>query len=398
MALQKATTELCVSHSNLVKWTVKGIGNINSLDKILKSKKKATHKGPLSQLKSLDDALLRYIFELRKQGVIVNTFIVLLFLLAELCANNYTSRCSGMKRFFVAHLFAYQMGTHTSQHVPAEVKSKAFNFMVFMHHIIFGVNCDRHFVINMDRLPVYFSMNAKRMLKRTLKLIKKTIHIHTLTDNTKPVTMAVTICADGTLLPSVLVFKGQPNDRFMKKEFPSGIYPPNHFYHCQLAVWMDKTVMIVWVKPVLKPYVAMAPDHIVPIVILDMYQCHMMALVVQIIQELGAEVQHIPGGCTSLCQPINAGFNKPFKDCMQWQWINWMLAEDIVHGTTSPLLRADVANWVNAAMAEMKAEGRIIRNIWRRHGYEWFVGDKDVGDKVVGGNREGEEEAGLIAN
>ena len=75
-----------------------------------------------------------------------------------------------------------------------------------------------------------------------------------------------------------------------------------------------------------------------------------------------------------------------------------MLAEDIVHGTTSPLSRADVANWVNAAMAEMKAEGRIIRNIWRRHGYEWFVGDKDVGDKVVGGNGEGEEEVGLIAN
>ena len=74
--------------------------------------------------------------------------------------------------------------------------------------------------------------------------------------------------------------------------------------------------MIVWVNKVLAPYVAMAPDHVIPILVLDMYQCHIIALVVQIIQELGVEVKHIPGRCTSLCQPFNVGFNKPFKDCM----------------------------------------------------------------------------------
>ncbi len=94
----------------------------------------------------------------------------------------------------------------------------------------------------------------------------------------------------------MLVFKGQPHGRIAKKEFPSGVYPPNHFYHCQLSAWMDKSVMIAWVKTVLKPYVMTAPDHVVPIVILDMYHCHMMALVVQMIQELKVEVKHIPGG------------------------------------------------------------------------------------------------------
>jgi hypothetical protein len=48
----------------------------------------------------------------------------------------------------------------------------------------------------------------------------------------------------------------------------------------------------------------------------------MMALVVQKVQELRLEVKNIPGGCTSLCQPIDVdvGFNKPFKDRMQRQW------------------------------------------------------------------------------
>jgi hypothetical protein len=76
---------------------------------------------------------------------------------------------------------------------------------------------------------------------------------------------------------------------------------------------MDKEVMIVWVNKVLALYVATAPDHVNPILILDMYQCHMMTSVVQMIQELGVEVQHIPGGRTTFCQPVDVSFNKPFK-------------------------------------------------------------------------------------
>ena len=61
------------------------------------------------------------------------------------------------------------MGTHTLQRMPAEVESKALNFMLFMRRIIFCANRDRHFVINMDQTPVYFSINAKRTLELTKK-------------------------------------------------------------------------------------------------------------------------------------------------------------------------------------------------------------------------------------
>jgi hypothetical protein len=189
------------------------------------------------------------------------------------------------------------MGMHMLQCPPAKVESKVF-FMRFMHRIISGGNHDLRFVINMDQTPVYFLMNAKR----TFDVVgKKTVHIRMLTNDTKRVTMAVTITADGTLLPSTLIFKGKPNGRIVRAESPSGDYPATHFYKCQDAAWMDEEGMIAWVNKVLAPYVAMALDHVVPILILDMYRCHMMAWVVQMIQELGVEVQHIPGGCTSLC-------------------------------------------------------------------------------------------------
>ncbi len=117
-----------------------------------------------------------------------------------------------------------------------------------------------------------------------------------------------------------------------------------------------------------------------------------MASVVQMIQELGVEVQHIPGGCNSLCKLVDVGFNKPFKDRMRRQWMNWMIAEGIVHGTTSPPTRLDVAKWVDAAMLEMKGEGQIIYNAWKRHGNEWFIDDAPV-EQDAGGNEDGAEGA-----
>ena len=73
----------------------------------------------------------------------------------------------------------------------------------------------------------------------------------------------------------------------MKKEFPTF---DNSMYHaCQENAWMDKQVMLMWVGKVLKPSVESAPESIVPLLLLDSYHCHVMASVVNEIQELGVE-------------------------------------------------------------------------------------------------------------
>ena len=136
---------------------------------------------------------------------------------------------------------------------------------------------------------------------------------------------------------------------------------------------MDEHVMLDWVDEVLAPYVTTTPEDVIPVLILDSYRCHMMASVVTRIQELGVEVMHIPGGCTSLCQPVDVGFNKPFKDRVRRQWVSWMINEGIIHGTTSPPTRRDVAGWIDRAVAEMRSEGTICRNAWMKTGYEWFA-------------------------
>ena len=132
MLLRGAASELCVSVVNLLKWVSQGVGEIDHLDKIFRSKKKKAHGGPLSQLKAIKGALLRYIFKYREQGVPVNTFMIALrasFILPEFREKSFTARCSAVKPFLNAHLFSYQMGLHTLQRPPAKVESKALNFM-----------------------------------------------------------------------------------------------------------------------------------------------------------------------------------------------------------------------------------------------------------------------------
>jgi hypothetical protein len=370
LSLRQASEQLMVCHSLLVRWQKQQVTEGDPILAMLKSRRKANCAGPLVQLKPLEDALLWYVFEQRKQGTTVSTLALVVkawSLSPKFNVKHFVARTSAVKRFVRAHSLIYRMGTHESQCKPDKVAGEASNYMVVMCILVVGPHGDRHFILNMDQMPVYFTMSAKR----TLEVVGvKTVHICTSTNDTRRATVAVTITALGLVLPSMVVFKGKPNGRIAKREF--GDYLATHPYRCQENAWMDETVMITWVADVLKPYLTDAPEDVTPLPILDSYRCHMMASVVQRIRELGIKVRHIPGGCSSLCQPVDVRFNKPFKDHVRRQWLSWMTAKGIIHGTTSSPLRHNVAEWVNRAMAEIKGEEQIIKNAWQKTGYEWL--------------------------
>jgi hypothetical protein len=56
------------------------------------------------------------------------------------------------------------MGTHQSQGPPPEVKGEWTDYMRLMTRLVFGINLDRNFILNMDQMLVYFLMNAMKML------------------------------------------------------------------------------------------------------------------------------------------------------------------------------------------------------------------------------------------
>jgi hypothetical protein len=82
------------------------------------------HPGPLGQLKLLEEALLRYIFKQRKQGIkisILSIVVVASNLSTKFGEKDFVARCSTVKCFVCAHLLVYRMGMHVCQRKPEEV-------------------------------------------------------------------------------------------------------------------------------------------------------------------------------------------------------------------------------------------------------------------------------------
>ena len=127
-------------------------------------RKKSVCTGPLSQLKTIEESLLRFILEMREQGMSVSTLMVTIQasrLSPEFSSKTVIARRSAVNRFLCSHSLVYQMGTHMAQRDPEEVHREASNYMQSVRPLLSGDHRDRRFILNMDQTPVYFSMNRR---------------------------------------------------------------------------------------------------------------------------------------------------------------------------------------------------------------------------------------------
>jgi len=202
VTLRQAAKRLDVLHSLFVKWRQQQAADVDPILVMLKSKRKAAHTRPLGQLKPLEQVLLRYIFEHHEQGMTMHTFDLVdkaSSLSPEFNVKHFVAGCSAVKQFMRAHLLVYCMGTHQTQCKPKEVVAEALDYMNPICALLLAPHRDRYFILTMDQTPVYFCMTRKK----TLEVVGvKTVHICTSRSDTKRATLAVTIAADGTVLPS----------------------------------------------------------------------------------------------------------------------------------------------------------------------------------------------------
>jgi hypothetical protein len=88
-----------------------------------------------------------------------------------------------------------------------------------------------------------------------------------------------------------------------------------------------------------------------------------MALVVNVIHDLGCEVVHIPGGCTGLVQPLDIGYNKPFKTRIHAAWEEYMINDMRKNETIASPSREEVSHWILEAYWTLEGSP-IIKNAW----------------------------------
>jgi hypothetical protein len=119
---------------------------------------------------------------------------------------------------------------------------------------------------------------------------------------------------------------------------------------------MSKTLMLTWIEQSLAPHVANAPDGIIRLLFLDSFSVHLMGSVHRAIN-------------TGVVQPVDVGYNKPFKGLIRDQYKEWMVkdSEDL----SKPLHRVDIACWIAEAEHDMKRSTMV--NAWMRHDLEYFL-------------------------
>ena len=134
---------------------------------------------------------------------------------------------------------------------------------------------------------------------------------------------------------------------------------------------MDEKMMHKWIDDILIPWKQTRSPVVMPLLILDAYRVHMMGSIVNRIQSLGIEVEHIPAECTYLCQPIDIGINKPIKSQLHEKWEQWMMeGGGVVDGKVWEPPRKMVAEWVVGMYNNILDV--VGMNAWKKEGFEWF--------------------------
>ena len=104
--------------------------------------------------------------------------------------------------------------------------------------------------------------------------------------------------------------------------------------------------------------------------------------VVNEIQDLGCQVEHIPGGCTGLCQPVDIGINKPFKDRVYNSWEAFLMQQDMrLQWLDSPSCK-NLSNWIVSAVNDIPPS--IVKKAWRRAGFSYFPLEESEGNAKDG--------------
>ena len=95
------------------------------------------------------------------------------------------------------------------------------------------------------------------------------------------------------------------------------------------------------------------------LLVIDSYKPHLAPTNITMAKDqCNSDVVIIPGGCTSIVQPMDKCINKPFKEHMRASWQSWM-REDRAKtkmGKLKQPSRQDAINWVSRAWAAIKQE------------------------------------------
>ena len=119
---------------------------------------------------------------------------------------------------------------------------------------------------------------------------------------------------------------------FKQKTQAKDKFPPGIVVHHHPKGWIDADGVKLWIKIVwsLRPGGLLRKKSLL---VWELFQGILADPVKQALHQNNTNIAVIPGGLTSIPQPLDLCLNKPFKDHMREGWMTWMVKGGKCKGT-----------------------------------------------------------------
>lgn len=318
-------------------------------DRLLDTKpaRKAFRGPKQGKFPEVEKELLVYVEKLRNSGCAVSVEM-LQFEARRIATANGVSIASfkasrgWISRFMRRNDLSIRRRTTLCQRLPTDYEEKVVSFH---RHVIEKRKAMAYLLSqigNADQTPVNFDMPPN------LTVDKKgatSVTIRTAGCEKQRCTVMLAVTADGRKLPPYVVFK--------RKTMPKGM-PKGHFQvhvRVQEKGWMNESLVQDWIKTVWgsRPGALL---RLPSLLVLDSFRGHIVKSVKTTLTEMKTDLAVIPGGLTSVLQPLDVSLNKPFKDNLRKLYVEWMASGEPCFTPTGRIKRPSMelmCQWIGEA-------------------------------------------------
>ena len=182
-------------------------------------------------------------------------------------------------------------------------------------------------------------------------------------------TAQITIFADGVpCIKPLIIFKGKglrisPDEKKVWDSSVTVFFKKN--------AWCDEEVMIKWIKAEWNNFFLnpLTPGSDGKILVADIHRAQQTDDVKRLLAWCKTNLVNVPGGCTSLVQPIDVSFNEPFKSYIRTMSEKHM-DENLDSYTSGKITTSErrilMTKWVGEAWA--KTNGDMVRKSFKKCG------------------------------
>ena len=330
-------------------WTIRYWKNeIEDLKKASKKKLKITlHSGhPLSEERiNLDIKLLEFVEINRKLGnpISIHSLVIeQLKLEPKLADITYHGQYESIQRFMKRNNLSLRVPGHIGQLLPFNIQKTISDYIIDLRRIINNGGYSESMIVNMDETPLFLNMPPN---KTVTNKGNKSVVIRTTNQEKIRITCMLAICGDGDKLAPYIIFKGIKPSYHTLNLLNGNKYVKDKliFFNFNQNAWSTTEIMQDWLNKVYLPYINKDPLLGSGLLIIDKASSHIADEVLEKCCGNLRDVSILPGGCTSIMQPLDVAINRPFKNYLKELYIKHCLEKN---NTFAKIKKTDILEWI----------------------------------------------------